>query len=90
MMEAREEGQAMTDEIIRDNVFTFMVGGFETTSTALSWTLYALSIVRKIGFLSFYEAKTVSHDSKEKSEEKFKAYKKQIWSTFDVITLRVD
>ena len=90
MVEAREEGQAMTDEIIRDNVFTFMVGGFETTSTALSWTLYALSIVRKIGFLNFYEAKTVSHDSKEKNEETFKAHKKQIWSTFDVITLRVD
>ena len=66
MMLAQEEGQAMTDEIIRDNVFTFMVGGFETTSTALSWTLYALSIVRKIGFLNFYKAKPVSHNNEEK------------------------
>ena len=66
MMLVQEEGQAMTDEIIRDNVFTFMVGGFETTSTALSWTLYALSIVRKIGFLNFYKAKPVSHNNEEK------------------------
>ena len=66
MMLVQEEGQAMTDEIIRDNVFTFMVGGFETTSTALSWTLYALSIVRKIGFLNFYKTKPVSHNNEEK------------------------
>ena len=90
MMEAREEGQAMTDEIIRDNVFTFMVGGFETTSTALSWTLRALSIVRKIGFLNFYKAKTVSHDSKEKNEEKIMADKNKRKPKFNVITLRVD
>jgi cytochrome P450 len=45
LMEARDEetGSAMDDMQLRDEVMTLMLAGHETTSTALSWTLYLLS-----------------------------------------------
>jgi cytochrome P450 len=45
LMAARdvETGEAMSDRQIRDEVATIFVAGHETTSNALTWTLYLLS-----------------------------------------------
>ncbi|RUP08316.1 cytochrome P450 [Jimgerdemannia flammicorona] len=37
-----EEGLGLSDELIRDEVLTFLIAGHETTSTTLAWTLYEL------------------------------------------------
>ena len=39
-----ETGETMTDSQIRDEVLTFLLAGHETTSNALSWTFYLLSL----------------------------------------------
>lgn len=44
LLEARDEdGSAMTDRQIRDEVMTVFLAGHETTALALSWTFYALT-----------------------------------------------
>ncbi|MEL7038518.1 MAG: cytochrome P450 [Cyanobacteria bacterium J06592_8] len=41
MMAARDEdGQPMTDEELRDELFTLLFAGHETTATAMAWALY--------------------------------------------------
>ncbi|MGB0621837.1 MAG: cytochrome P450 [Myxococcota bacterium] len=37
-----DEGNACTDESIRDHLITLLIAGHETTASALSWTLYEL------------------------------------------------
>lgn len=37
-------GDAMPDSLIVDNVVTFLIAGHETTSQALTWTLYLLAL----------------------------------------------
>ncbi|MGE5260845.1 MAG: cytochrome P450, partial [Actinomycetota bacterium] len=37
-------GEAMPDELIIDNLVTFLVAGHETTSQALKWSLYLLAL----------------------------------------------
>jgi cytochrome P450 family 110 len=40
-MSARDEdGEAMTDVELRDELMTILLAGHETTATALTWTLY--------------------------------------------------
>jgi cytochrome P450 len=45
MLAARdpESGQSMTDTEVKDNVMTFIFGGQETTSSALTWAIFLLS-----------------------------------------------
>jgi cytochrome P450 len=44
LMAARDEdGSAMTDRQLRDEIMTFLLAGHETTAVALSWTWYLLS-----------------------------------------------
>jgi cytochrome P450 len=44
LMSARDEdGQAMTEQQLRDEVITLLLAGHETTALALSWTWYLLS-----------------------------------------------
>ena len=45
LLSARDEasGEGMEEKQIRDEVVTLMLAGHETSSTALQWTLYALS-----------------------------------------------
>jgi cytochrome P450 len=38
-----ETGEGMSDQQLRDEVLTMLLGGYETTATALSWTWYLLS-----------------------------------------------
>ena len=43
MMAARDEqGQAMTDEELRDELLTILFAGHETTSTTLAWAFYQI------------------------------------------------
>jgi cytochrome P450 len=43
LLQARDEdGEAMSDEELRDELMTLLVAGHETTATALSWTLERL------------------------------------------------
>lgn len=45
LLAARDEetGEGMSDQQLRDEVMTLLLGGYETTSSALSWTWYLLS-----------------------------------------------
>jgi len=44
LMAARDEdGSAMTDLQLRDEIMTFLLAGYETTAVSLSWTWYLLS-----------------------------------------------
>lgn len=44
LVDARDEnGQAMSDQQLRDEAITLFLAGHETTAIALSWTLYLLS-----------------------------------------------
>lgn len=38
-----ETGQGMDDRLIRDQVITLLLAGYETTASALTWTIYLLS-----------------------------------------------
>jgi cytochrome P450 len=43
LIQARDEdGQAMTDQELRDELITLLLAGHETTATALAWALYEL------------------------------------------------
>lgn len=42
-MRAGEDGEAMTDEQLRDEVMTMVLAGHETTAMALSWAWYLLA-----------------------------------------------
>lgn len=50
LMDARDEetGEGMDDRQLRDEVMTLMLAGHETTSNALTWTLYLLSEHRDV------------------------------------------
>ena len=53
LLEARDEqGQRMTDDELRDDLFTLLLVGHETTATTLTWGFWALlgrpDVVRKI------------------------------------------
>ncbi len=38
-----ESGKSMTDDLLVDNIVSFLVAGYDTTALALTWTLYLLS-----------------------------------------------
>jgi cytochrome P450 len=41
-MRDEESGEGMTDSQVRDEIFTMFLAGYESTSSALTWTLYLL------------------------------------------------
>jgi cytochrome P450 len=45
LLSARDEttGEGLTDRELRDQVFTFLIAGYETTAVALAWTAFVLS-----------------------------------------------
>jgi cytochrome P450 len=44
-----EDGSAMTDRQLRDEIMTFLLAGHETTAVSLSWTWYLLSQHPEVG-----------------------------------------
>lgn len=47
LMESRYEdtGEAMPDNLLRDELMTIFLAGHETTATALTWTFYLLTVI---------------------------------------------
>jgi cytochrome P450 len=43
LLEAQQEHPHLTDQILHDEVITFLLGGHETTANALAWTAYLLA-----------------------------------------------
>jgi cytochrome P450 len=45
LLQARDEeaGEGMSDELVRDEILTFLIAGHETWSNSLGWTWYVLS-----------------------------------------------
>jgi cytochrome P450 len=60
LMEAKDEdtGTGMTDEQIRDEVMTFFLAGHETTTLALTWTLYLIGKHPEVENKFYEEIKT--------------------------------
>ncbi len=42
-----ESGKSMSDELLVDNIVSFLVAGYDTTALALTWTLYLVSQSRE-------------------------------------------
>lgn len=60
-----ETGSSMDDELLRAQVFTFMLAGHETTSVSMMWTLYELARHPDIAEKIREEIKLVMKDSSE-------------------------
>jgi cytochrome P450 family 110 len=48
LLARREDGSALSDEELRDELVTLVVTGYETTATALAWALYWLAQEPKV------------------------------------------
>ena len=64
-MEVRDEetGVSMDDELLRAQVFTFMLAGHETSSVSMTWTLYELARHPDIAEQIREETRAVMKDS---------------------------
>lgn len=51
-----ETGTKMSDDIVRDQIITFLVAGHETTSILMTWTLWELSLHPEIEVRVYEEA----------------------------------
>ena len=60
-----ETGATMDDELLRAQVFTFMLAGHETTSVSMMWTLYELARHPDIAEQVREEIQSVMEDSSE-------------------------
>ena len=60
-----ETGETMDDEVLRAQVFTFMLAGHETTSVSMMWTLYELARHPDIAEQVREEIQLVMKDSSE-------------------------
>src|SRR5207249_784009 len=64
LMEVRDEatGKRMSDEQVRDEVLTFFLAGHETTTLALTWTLYLIAKHPEIEAGLYEEVRSVVGD----------------------------
>jgi len=64
LLDARdEEGEAMTDEELRDELITLLFAGHETTASALSWALYWIDSLPEVKEKLLNELKNLPEDS---------------------------
>ncbi|MGK7878611.1 MAG: cytochrome P450 [Crocosphaera sp.] len=64
LMAARDEnGEAMTDEELRDELMTLLLAGYETTATSMAWVLYWLHRTPKVKERLLEELNTLSPDA---------------------------
>lgn len=57
-----EEGEAMTDEELRDELITLLFAGHETTASALAWALYWINSLPEVKQKLLKELKTLPPD----------------------------
>src|SRR5262249_36388017 len=80
-----ETGQGMSDREVKDNVMTFIFGGQETTSSALTWAFYLLSQsaewrervlaeATRLNKMTWHEAVEVLADTRAVVEEGLRLY----------------
>jgi cytochrome P450 len=64
LLDARdEEGEAMTDEELRDELITLLFAGHETTASALSWALYWIDSLPEVKEKLLNELKNLPGDA---------------------------
>ena len=64
LLDARdEEGEAMTDEELRDELITLLFAGHETTASALSWALYWIDSLPEVKEKLLNELKNLAADA---------------------------
>ncbi len=64
LLDARdEEGEAMTDEELRDELITLLFAGHETTASALSWALYWIDSLPEVKEKLLNELKNLPADA---------------------------
>uniref|UniRef100_A0A182QPH3 Cytochrome P450 n=1 Tax=Anopheles farauti TaxID=69004 RepID=A0A182QPH3_9DIPT len=66
LLELSEDGQILSDEDIREEVDTFILGGHDTTATALSWILYLLGTDPSVQERVFQEIDGIMGGDKER------------------------
>ncbi|KAJ8313006.1 hypothetical protein KUTeg_010379 [Tegillarca granosa] len=69
------EGQGLTDEEIRNEVDTFMFAGHDTTSSLISWSIYALGQFQEYQEKVYQEVKSVLGTRKEVEWEDIPKFK---------------
>lgn len=63
MLSARyEDGQAMTDVELRDELMTLLFGGHETTASALAWAFYWIHYLPEVGEKLLKELDSLGND----------------------------
>jgi cytochrome P450 len=81
LLEAKDPvtGRTMADEDVRDNLFTFLAAGHETSAVALTWTFYLLSTHPEVYERLRREVITVTGDSPLRAEHiEALSYTKQV------------
>ncbi len=63
-----ENGQAMTDEELRDELMTMLFAGHETTATALAWALYWIHYLPEVREKLLAELNTIDMQNAEPME----------------------
>uniref|UniRef100_A0A182PEV3 Uncharacterized protein n=1 Tax=Anopheles epiroticus TaxID=199890 RepID=A0A182PEV3_9DIPT len=66
LLELSEDGQQLSDADIREEVDTFILGGHDTTATALGWILYLLGTEQTIQERVFQEIDGIMGGDKER------------------------
>ncbi|XP_049539564.1 cytochrome P450 4c3-like [Anopheles darlingi] len=67
LIDASDNGRLLTDEDIREEVDTFILGGHDTTATAISWTLFLLGTEPAVQERAIQELDSVMGGDRERS-----------------------
>ncbi|KAJ9584859.1 hypothetical protein L9F63_020795, partial [Diploptera punctata] len=63
LLETSQNGIHLTDEEIKDEVNTFMFGGHDTVTAAISWTLYMLAVHPDVQEKAYEELESIFQNS---------------------------
>ncbi|XP_053670561.1 cytochrome P450 4c3-like [Anopheles nili] len=66
LLELSEDGRLLSDEDIREEVDTFILGGHDTTATALAWILYLLGTEPDVQERVHHEISSIMGGNKER------------------------
>nr|XP_019552168.2 cytochrome P450 4c3-like [Aedes albopictus] len=66
LLEATQDGQPLSDRDIRDEVDTFILGGHDTTATAIGWLLYLLGTDHQVQDRLFEEIDSIMGQDRDR------------------------